>query len=65
MIHDETKNTYTLEKNGRMHMFLIKNQEVKTKMRNTILLMSGKELLNEVKKKKRHNLLWSGCLRLF
>jgi hypothetical protein len=30
----------------------IKNQEVKTEVRNTILLMSGKELLNEVKKKE-------------
>ena len=53
MIHDAIKNTYTLEKNGRMHMLLpIKNQEVKTEMSNTVLLMSGKELLNEVKKKE-------------
>jgi hypothetical protein len=53
MIHDGGKNTYTLEKNGRTHMLLpIKNQEVKTEMSNTILLMSGKELLNEVKKKE-------------
>jgi hypothetical protein len=53
IVHDGRKNTYTLEKNGRMHMLLsIKNQEVKIEMRNTVLLMSGKELLNEVKKKE-------------
>jgi hypothetical protein len=51
VVHDGRKNTYTLEKNGRMHMlFLIKDKEVKTKVSNTVLLMSGKELLNEVKK---------------
>jgi hypothetical protein len=53
MIHDGRKNTYTLEKNGRMHMSLpIKNQEVKTEMRNIVLLMSGKGLIKEVKKKE-------------
>jgi hypothetical protein len=30
----------------------IKNQEMKTEMRNTVLLISGKELLKEVKKKE-------------
>jgi hypothetical protein len=46
-------NTYTLEKNGRTHMFLpIKGKEVKPEVRNTVLLMSGKELLTEVKKKE-------------
>jgi hypothetical protein len=46
-------NTYTLEKNGRTHMLLsIKDKEVKLEVRNTILLMSGKELLNEVKKEE-------------
>ena len=45
-------NTYTLEKNGRTHMLLlIKDKEVKLEVRNIILFMSGKELLNEVKKK--------------
>jgi hypothetical protein len=45
--------TCTLEKNGRTHMLLpIKDKEVKTEVSNTILLMSGKELLNEVKKKE-------------
>jgi hypothetical protein len=53
VIHDGRKNTYTLEKNGRTHMLLsIKDKEVKPEVRNTILLMSGKELLTEVKKKE-------------
>jgi hypothetical protein len=53
VVHDWRNNTYTLEKNGRMHMFLsIKDKEVKIEMSNTVLLMSGKELLNEVKKKE-------------
>jgi hypothetical protein len=52
VIHDGRKNTYTLEKNGRTHMLLsIKDKEVKPEVSNTVLLMSGKELLNEVKKK--------------
>jgi hypothetical protein len=51
VVHDGRKNTYTLEKNGRTHMFLpIKDKEVKAEANNTILLMSGKELLDEVKK---------------
>jgi hypothetical protein len=53
VVHDGRKNTYTLEKNGRTHMLLpIKDKEVKTEMNNIVLLMSGKELLNEVKKKE-------------
>jgi hypothetical protein len=51
VIHDGRKNTYTLEKNGRTHMLLpIEDKKVKTETRNTILLMSGMELLDEVKK---------------
>jgi hypothetical protein len=51
VIHDGRKNTYTLEKNGRMHMLLLfEDKKVKEEMINTILLMSGKELLDEVKK---------------
>jgi hypothetical protein len=51
VIHDGRMNTYTLEKNGRTHMLLpIKDKEVKPEVSNTILLMSGKELLTEVKK---------------
>jgi hypothetical protein len=46
-------NTYIPKKNGRTHMFFpIKDKEVMMKVRNTILLMSGKELLTEVKKKE-------------
>jgi hypothetical protein len=53
VIHDGRMNTYTLEKNGRTHMLLpIKDKEVKPEVSNTILLMSGKELLKEVKKKE-------------
>jgi hypothetical protein len=53
VVHDGRKNTYTLEKNGRTHMLLpIKYKEVKPEIRNTVLLMSGKELLTEVKKKE-------------
>jgi hypothetical protein len=53
VVHDGRNNTYTLEKNGRTHMFLpIKDKKVKVEERNTILLMSGKELLKEVKKEE-------------
>jgi hypothetical protein len=53
VVHDGRKNTYTLEKNGRTHMLLsIKEKEVKPEVSNIVLLMSGKELLNEVKKKE-------------
>jgi hypothetical protein len=53
VIHDGRMNTYTLEKNGRTHMFLpIKDKEVKPEVSNTVLLMSGKELLTKVKKKE-------------
>jgi hypothetical protein len=46
-------NTYTLKRNGRTHMLCpIEDKEVKPKVRNTVLLMSGKELLTEVKKKE-------------
>ena len=51
VIHDGRNNTYTLEKNGRTHMLLpIEYKKVKEETSNTILLMSGKELLDEVKK---------------
>jgi hypothetical protein len=53
VIHDGRKNTYILEKNGRTHMLLpIKDKEVKPEVSNNVLLMSGKELLTEVKKKE-------------
>jgi hypothetical protein len=51
VIHDGIKNIYTLENNGRTHMLLpIEDKKVKEKTRKTILFMSGKELLDEVKK---------------
>ena len=53
VIHDGRMNTYTLEKNGRTHMLLlIKDKETKSEVRNTVLLMSGKELLTEVNKEE-------------
>jgi hypothetical protein len=53
VIHDGRMNTYTLEKSGRTHMLLpIKDKEVKPEVSNIVLLMSGKELLTEVKKKE-------------
>jgi hypothetical protein len=52
-IHDGRKNTYTLENNGRTHMLLpIEYKEKKREVSSSILLMSGKELLNKVKKEK-------------
>jgi hypothetical protein len=53
VVHDGRKNTHTLENNGRTHMLLpIEDKEPKAKASSSILLMSGKELLNEVKKEK-------------
>jgi hypothetical protein len=53
VVHDGRKNAYTLEKNGSMHMLLpIEDKKVKIEVSNTILLMSGKELIYEVKKDK-------------
>ena len=53
VIHDGRKNTYTLENNRWTHMLLsIEDKKAKAKARNTILLMSGKELMDEVKKEK-------------
>jgi hypothetical protein len=51
VIHDGRRNTYSLEKNGRKHiLFPIEEKKVKDEASVSILLMSGKELLNEVKK---------------
>jgi hypothetical protein len=53
VIHDGRKNTYTLEKNGRMHMLLpMEENRVKEEAITSILLMSGKELLKEVKEEQ-------------
>jgi hypothetical protein len=51
VIHDGRKNTYTLEKNGCKHMLLpIEDKGVKEEAIPSMLLMSGKEILKEVKK---------------
>jgi hypothetical protein len=51
VIHDGRINTYSLHKNGRTHMFMtIEEKKVKEEGNMRILLMSGKELLSEVKK---------------
>ena len=51
VIHDGRKNTYTLEKNGCKHMLLsIEDKRVKEEASPSILLMSEKEHLKEVKK---------------
>jgi hypothetical protein len=53
VIHDGRRNTYTLENNGRTHMLLpIEEKKVKDEASASILFMSGKELLNEVKKEQ-------------
>jgi hypothetical protein len=53
VIHDGRKNTYTLEKNGRTHMLLpMEEKRVKEEASTSILLMSGKELLKEVKEEQ-------------
>jgi hypothetical protein len=53
VIHDGRKNTYTLEKNCRTHMLLpIEEKKVKEESNTCILLMSGKDILSEVKKER-------------
>jgi hypothetical protein len=52
-IHYGRKNTYTLENNGRTHMLLpIEGKEQEREVSLGILLMTRKELLNEVRKEK-------------
>jgi hypothetical protein len=51
VVHDGRMNTYTLEKDGKSHTLLpIKDKKVEMEASSTILLMSGKELLTELKK---------------
>jgi hypothetical protein len=53
VVHDGRMNTYTLEKDERIDRLLpIKDKEVKPEVSNTILLMSGKELLTKMEKKE-------------
>ena len=52
-IHGGRKNKYTLEKNGRTQMLLpIEEKKLKEEASTCILLMSGKELLKEVKEEQ-------------
>jgi hypothetical protein len=52
-IHDGRKNTYTLEKNCRTHTLLpIEENKLKEESSTSILLMSGKEIVSEVKKEQ-------------
>jgi hypothetical protein len=52
-IHDGRKNTYTLEKNGHKHVLLpLKDEGTKEEVGPSVLLMSGRELLQEVKKEE-------------
>jgi transposase InsO family protein len=53
VVHDGRMNTYTLEKNGRLHKLLPikdKYREEQPEANSQILLMSGKELLTELEK---------------
>eukprot|EP00253_Pinus_taeda_P019547 PITA_19547 len=50
-IYDGIKNTYTLEKDGNKHTLLpLKDDTDKGAPRNSVMLMSGKELLQEIGK---------------
>jgi len=51
-IHDGRRNTYTLEKDGNKHMLIPLKDEASKEARsgNSVMLISGKELLQEVKK---------------
>jgi hypothetical protein len=52
VIHDRRKNTYTLENNGRTHMLLPIVDKEKVEASSSILFMSRKELLKEVKEER-------------
>jgi hypothetical protein len=53
VVHDGRRNTYTLEKDGHKHALLtLKDEGAKGKASPSVLLMSGKEMLQEVKKEE-------------
>jgi len=53
-IYDGRRNTYSLEKDGNKHvLFPLKNETTKEEVVPSVLLMSGKELLQEVKKEEK------------
>jgi hypothetical protein len=50
-IHDGRRNTYSLEKYGQRHLLLpLQDEGVKEEASRSVLLISGKELLQQVKK---------------
>ena len=52
-IHDGRKNTYSMEKDGKTHTLLpLKDEATQEDLDSNILLMTGKELLQEVKKEE-------------
>ena len=57
----EGKNTYSLEKDGRKHTRLpLKDEAAQEESESNILLMTGKEMLQEVKKEEMENPLEQG-----
>ena len=63
-IHDGRNNTYTLEKNGFRHMLLpLEDKLVEKEANPSILPMSGKELLKEVKRDQEMHFSIIGKLR--
>ena len=51
VVHDGRKNTYSLKKDGRRHtLSSLQDEAVQEGLGSNILLMTGKELLQEVKK---------------
>eukprot|EP00253_Pinus_taeda_P002299 PITA_02299 len=64
VIHDGRKNTYTLEKDGNKHTLLpLKDEADKGAPGNSVMLMSGKELLQEVGKGEEMHFVVIGDLR--
>ena len=52
-VHDGRKNTYSLEKYGKRHsLSSLEDEKIQEGSRSNILLMSGKELLQEVQKEE-------------
>jgi hypothetical protein len=52
-IHGGRRNTYSLEKDGRKHvLFPLKDESIKEEIGPSVLLMSGKEILQELKKQE-------------
>jgi hypothetical protein len=65
VIHDGRKHTYTLENNGCKHMLHpIEDKGVKEEASPSILLMSGKELLKEIKKEHEMQFVFVGKTRV-